>query len=343
MGIKTYLLVSRENVLKGLDKALIDYRVAALKHKDERVLYDYISDASEIELKYHPTVLSLKKFFYPQDEVILEYTLDGKTEAKIQKEPLVLFGVRPCDLNAFKILAEDFADDNGDPNYLARWQNAIVIGIDCKKICDKYAFCYKVQTENAKGGYSVMLYEINAKNYLLETIDQKGEDFVKKYFKTEKAKGDEFAKFQKQKARGFAKEKPFKDLDKFPEIFAKSNHHPIWEQEGSRCLSCGSCIMVCPTCYCFDVKDELDLNLKKGKKIRSWDACMLDCFAVVSGGENFRHTKVGRLKHRINRKFNFLMKKHKMAVCVGCGRCVRACLVEISPKTIAAAIVNDEK
>jgi ferredoxin len=65
---------------------------------------------------------------------------------------------------------------------------------------------------------------------------------------------------------------------------------------------------------------------------------MLSSFATVGSGENFRHTATNRLHHRINRKFNFLMKKHGQAVCVGCGRCVRACLAEISPKKIAEAI-----
>jgi predicted molibdopterin-dependent oxidoreductase YjgC len=99
--------------------------------------------------------------------------------------------------------------------------------------------------------------------------------------------------------------------------------------------------MVCPTCYCFDVADELALSLKKGERIRRWDACMLSSFAVVAGGENFRHAAKQRLHHRLDRKFNFLMKKHNQSVCVGCGRCVRACLADISPKTVVEKIVGE--
>lgn len=340
---KDFLLISKANLLKGIDKALKDFKVAALTHRDERVLFDYITKSGEIEFQHHPTVLPPKKFFFPQDEILLEYTNDGKVAAKIIAEPLVLFGIRPCDLNGMKILNEAFADDNGDPNYLAKLEKTVVIGMDCKEVCDQDAFCFKVQTQNAKGGYNIMLYELRNKDFLLETADKKGADFVAKYFVTQKAMGDEYDDFQRQKELGFRDAKPFKNLDKFPEIFAKNNQHPVWAEEGSRCLSCGSCIMVCPTCFCFDVQDEMELNMQKGKKIRKWDACMLDCFAVVAGGENFRKTATDRLRHRINRKFNFLMKKHGMAVCVGCGRCVRACLVEISPKKIAAALVEDSE
>lgn len=343
MSVKTELIISKENLLGGLQKALSDYQVAALTHRGERVLYDYITDSSEIELAYAPTVLPPKKFVYPQNEVILEYTGDGKVKAKIDAKPLVLFGITPCDLNGMKILNEAFADGHGDPNYLAKLAKTIVIGKDCKKICDKDAFCFKVNSHEARGGFDVMLYELG-NTYAISIATDKGKEFVKNYFATERAKGDEINVFRKEKAAVFGKEKQyqFKDLEKFPETFEANLSHPIWDQEGARCLSCGSCIMVCPTCYCFDVVDAPATATKPGTRTRTWDACMVDSFAVVAGGENFRNTPKARLQHRINRKFNYLMKKHGQAVCVGCGRCVRACLASISPKVIAEAI-NDEK
>jgi sulfhydrogenase subunit beta (sulfur reductase) len=335
------LVVSKDNLLQGLNKARCNYDIAALTKKGERWLYDYVKDSGEICLNYKPTVLSPKKFFFPQDEAILSYTNDGKVNAKIEAKPLVLFGIRPCDLNGIKILTEAFADDHGDPNYLAKREKAVLIGIDCHCFCgDKHAFCYKVKGQNVDSGYDVMLYA-SGKGYAIEAITEKGRDFVVKYFQTEAGSGKEVTEFNKQKEANFAKYKPFPGLDKFPQTFKANSNHPIWEKEGSRCLSCGSCIMVCPTCYCFDVKDEWNLNLKGGERVRCWDACMLDCFATVSGGENFRKHATERLHHRINRKFEYLMEKHKQAVCVGCGRCVRACLAEISPKTIAAAISGD--
>jgi sulfhydrogenase subunit beta (sulfur reductase) len=338
MSTKTSeLVITTDNLLQGIDKALIDYQIAALTKKNGQELYDYVTNSGEINLEYQPTVLSPKKFFFPQEEVILEYTPDGKIGAKIEANPLILFGVRPCDLNGFKVLYEAFADDNGDPNYLAKLEKSLNIGIDCKKICDEHAFCFKVGSQNATGGFDVMLYELG-NGYAIETASEKGRQFVDKYLTTSKAKGDELSSFRQQKEAGFGKEKPFKNLEKFPETFEKNKHHPVWEQEGSRCLSCGSCIMVCPTCYCFDVKDEWQLNLKKGERKRKWDACMLSSFSTIGSGENFRHKATARLHHRINRKFNFLMQKHGQSVCVGCGRCVRACLAEISPKKIAAAI-----
>ena len=334
-------IVTKKNLLQGLDKVLADYQVASLTKRCGQVLYDVIESSSEVMLDYQPTVLSPKKFFFPQDETILEYTSDGDICATVEAKSLVLFGIRPCDLNGFKILHEAFADDHGDPNYLAKVEQAVVIGMDCDQVCDKDAFCYKVNSQEATVGFDIMLYA-SEDDYAIYIASNKGRKFVDKYLITSKATGDEIKAFKKRKAENFSEKKPFKNLEKFPEIFEKNKHHSIWEKEGKKCLSCGSCIMVCPTCYCFDVCDEWQLNLKKGERVRKWDACMLAPFAVVGSGENFRHSATARLHHRINRKFNFLMKKHGQSVCVGCGRCVRACLADISPQVIAEAINGED-
>ncbi len=177
--------------------------------------------------------------------------------------------------------------------------------------------------------------------FVILPITVKGKDFVLQYIKVNPGDSNLEQEADDIKAKGFYGHYPLKNLDSLPKCFEENKHHPIWEEEGSRCLSCGSCILVCPTCYCFDVADELALNLKTGERLRRWDACMLHAFSTVSGGENFRKKATERLKHRIHRKFNYLMKKHGQSVCVGCGRCVKACLAKISPKQIAQKIVGE--
>lgn len=338
------LSISKTDLLNGIDKALTDYKVAALTKKGEQALYNYVSASSEIELEYRPTVLSPKKFFFPQDEVLVEYTAEGKVTPKIAAEPLLLFGIRPCDLHGIQILDEAFADSNGDPNYLAKREQAIIIGMDCNKICDEHAFCYKVKANeiNDKAAFDMVLYELNNDIYAIHVANDKGKQFVAKYFATKDLDQSQLTNYKQQKQANFGEHKSFKDLEKLPEVFEQNKQHQAWQEEGDRCLSCGSCIMVCPSCYCFDVADELALSLKQGERLRRWDACMLSSFAEVAGGENFRGKAVDRLHHRISRKFDYLMRKHGQPVCTGCGRCVRACLAKISPKTIVEKI-NGEK
>jgi ferredoxin len=342
MSEKTILQAAKGDVLAGLDKASSDYKIAALTKKEEKVLYDIVGNSKEIELEYSPTVLSPKKFFFPQEEVFLEYTADGKVNPKIEATPLVLFGIHPCEANAIKIMDEAFAESHGDPNYLAKRDAAVIICIDCQDVCDEDAFCYKVKSQHADAGFDLKLYDLGD-DYAITVNTEKGKAFVEKYVTTKDADHAAVENYKLSKIKAFSKYTPFKELEKLPEVFEANKDHAVWKEEGDRCLSCGSCIMGCPTCYCFYVADELALNLQRGERIRRWDACMLSGFASVASGENFRETAEDRLKHRIYRKFDYLMVKHGQSVCVGCGRCVRACLAEISPKKIVEALTGEQE
>ncbi len=340
---KSFFQITKKDLQKAIDNFLNDYRVAALTEKNGKTLFDFIESSVEIAEEYKPTVLSPKKFFFPQEEVLVEYTMDGKVAAKIESYPMVLFGLRPCDINANNIMDEAFAESHGDANYLAKREQSIIIGMDCIELCDEDSFCNRVDSHKALSGFDIMLYEFGDK-YIFECGNDKGVDFAARYLGSESADKSLYDEFQSAKNDNFAKhEGPFKDLDYLPGVFEHTKDHAIWDEEAKRCLSCGSCIMVCPTCYCFDVADELSLNLKEGQRLRRWDACMLGNFAKVAGGESFRKDVSNRVRHRINRKFNFLMRKHGRPVCVGCGRCVRACLADISPKEIVEVITGEKE
>jgi ferredoxin len=114
-------------------------------------------------------------------------------------------------------------------------------------------------------------------------------------------------------------------------MMRRAYEHPHWVELGERCLACGSCTNVCPTCFCFDVYDQIDMALEQGERWRKWDSCQLDLFASVAGGENFREHRAERQRHRFMRKGRYLFEKYEHLGCVGCGRCARACLVDITP------------
>ena len=125
-----------------------------------------------------------------------------------------------------------------------------------------------------------------------------------------------------------------------PEILDESYDSLIWDALSRNCFSCGTCNLVCPTCYCFDVREVVEMNLLEGRRERRWDGCMLQNFAEVAGGENFREHKADRLRHRIFRKGKYMREMFGKSGCVGCGRCDRHCTAGISIQQICKQLAT---
>jgi ferredoxin len=140
-----------------------------------------------------------------------------------------------------------------------------------------------------------------------------------------KAKGD----FDARKAGKYPRKLPY-DTRYLPEMLDSSYDSLLWDALARRCFSCGTCTNVCPTCYCFDVMDELNIDAKSGSRERMWDSCQLKVFAGVASGENFRDSRGSRLRHRMFRKGKYILERTGRLGCVGCGRCVSHCVADIS-------------
>jgi formate hydrogenlyase subunit 6/NADH:ubiquinone oxidoreductase subunit I len=108
-----------------------------------------------------------------------------------------------------------------------------------------------------------------------------------------------------------------------------------------KCVGCGTCNLVCPTCYCFDVEDEVDVSLEGGSRHRHWDGCMLREFSAVAGGEVFRKNLAARQRHRVYRKFKYISDTTGEPWCVGCGRCTAFCTAGISIVNMVNRLVQE--
>ncbi|MGD9497232.1 MAG: 4Fe-4S dicluster domain-containing protein, partial [Armatimonadota bacterium] len=126
----------------------------------------------------------------------------------------------------------------------------------------------------------------------------------------------------------------------FADILEQGEFDEIWHDISSRCYSCGSCNTTCPTCFCFDINDEFDLGLAGGRRVRTWDSCQLQEFALVAGGHNFRRLRWQRVRHRWHRKFLYLFRDFGSPYCTGCGRCSRACTADINIVDVSNRIIE---
>ncbi|OHD14273.1 MAG: Ni/Fe hydrogenase subunit beta [Spirochaetes bacterium GWD1_27_9] len=323
--------------------------------KDEKVIapvlkgnqsytFTEVKSADEISLKYLPTILPPKKYFMPQHETLIEYDKRNgqKVHCVVEVEDLVIFGVHTCDLAGIQCLNMIFADRPKDMNYLIRKNRITLIGLECNSYCDEFASCALMGNHIPKGGYDLLFTDLG--NYFFVEINtRKGEELIEKTNLFENADSnhqEELNKLRKLKESIF---KPEVDIDKneIPSLFKKKFESKIWEDIGERCLSCGNCTNVCPTCYCFDVLDIPDLNLKTGKRVRVWDSCQNEPFAKISGGESFREKRGDRKRHRFNRKFRYPVERYGKFFCTGCGRCSRTCMAKIDLKETIRDLIKE--
>jgi sulfhydrogenase subunit beta (sulfur reductase) len=148
----------------------------------------------------------------------------------------------------------------------------------------------------------------------------------------------DFAEYKHRSSRRRAAYRARLELGDLPEILEMEYQSPVWKEMGDRCLSCGSCSMVCPTCYCFDVSDEIELGSRAGRRVRSWDSCLLRTHALVAGGENFRGPRASRIKFRYYHKQRGFVAEYGRSSCVGCGRCAVVCPAKIDIVSVIETI-----
>jgi len=314
--------------------------------KGQKHVFAPLARGADLVVDYVSTLLPPKKYLFPARETLLRFRVGAppELEAVVEAPAHTIVGVHPCDLRGIWGLDRTFGDDNVDTNYAARRQAVTLIGVDC--LPDEHCFCTSVGSHLPEAGtFDLFLTDIGLA-YTVEVGSERGRALLLRHAQTREATGADLAQLQQRRRQ---KERAIQahlqaDVQTLPLLFESLQKSSIWEELGAKCLSCGSCNLVCPTCYCFDVGDLMQLNLTDGERVRQWDGCLLTDFAVVAGGHNFRRETKGRLRHRYYRKFQYLMTRYGRSFCTGCGRCSRACLVHINPPdTINALVAEGEK
>ncbi len=317
----------------SLVKALLSQiEVVGVKRKDGKFHFDKIESPDELCLDYDVTLIPPKKYLLPPRETLLTIGLGEamQVEPAIDVTPRIILGVHPYDIKAIELMDAVFSDSNPDANYMERRRNTVIVGVDCKNPSPN-AFCPSMGTATTETGFDLLLTDIG-EQYVVAIGSEKGEELLKKHARTRQATGADLAqrKAVQEEALGKYKLSIHVPVEEIPDLLERNYDHPIWEELAAKCLSCGSCTMVCPTCICFDVQDDMELNLTDGERFRQWDSCMLQDFAKVATGENFRRDATSRLRHRYFRKGKYMLERWGKLGCVGCGRCITACLAEIA-------------
>ncbi|MFC2145998.1 4Fe-4S dicluster domain-containing protein [Acidobacteriota bacterium] len=324
------LKISKDDLISFIDKKLTENKskTIGVVKKGSHYVFAPLNSASELCLDYNVTLLPPKKYFLPPKEVLLKFTPKdpGSYAAVNSCEPITIVGIHYYDLAAIYLMDKAFSEGERDENYMKKRENSLLIGIYPTHHF-KYRFSRSITKTQYRKAADLMLVHIGD-YFVVEVLTEKG----KKYLEGANTVENDYSASEIEEAKNLIKDdqKIPIPVELIPNYLEKNYDHPAWEHFAEKCFSCGSCILVCPTCYCFDVKEEVELSLTEGSRTRVWDGCMLEDFATVADGHNFRKEKSSRLRHRIFRKGKYLLEKYGYFGCVGCGRCADACASDIA-------------
>jgi len=320
---------------KGFVNALIadsDLEVIGTMAKGPRFQYGPLEDAEELRLDHDVTILPPKKYFLPTHEELLSYSLTDKFDYKPTRDAKkrVIIGMHPYDMVALQQMDKVYLGPHKDDNYEERRRSTLIIASDILNVSER-SFAASIGTHIVKDGFDLLVTDIG-KRIIVEEGTKAGRELLKKYGTARPATKlhiEAVNKMRDELSSNYSRSvKVLKE--KWGELLQSNMDNPVWEEQSKKCLTCGSCTMVCPTCYCFDVEDNIDIDMKGGNRVRTWDGCLLKDFTAVASGEVFREKVKDRYRHRFYRKGLYLPMRYGFVACVGCGRCASQCLPDIA-------------
>ncbi len=320
-------VISKKNLLSWLGRLVEEKVLIAPMNVEDVLLFQKIARAEDVVLDFDNTALSPKEWFFPPSEALFRVERkDGETElipAGVDQEA-VIFGLRPCDAKGIALMDKPYLDEPMDTLYKEKRDKTTLIGLACSRACAE-CFCTSMgSAPNDSSNLDILLTEIED-GYIIEAITEKGRALLPADLVEESE----------------ATPPPPPSVPSVPaeglvEVVGRVFDAPYWSRLADRCLHCNICAYVCPTCYCFDIRDYVD----KGKieRVRSWESCQSPGFTRIAGGYDPRPTKEARLRQRFYHKMLYFPQKYSEIACVGCGRCVRACPVNIDIREIISEI-----
>ena len=293
---------------------------------------------------------SWKKFLFPPVTKILDATREAggafKVTAAAVDEPKYAFvGVRSCELRAIQVQDRVFLEGPYvDPGYKLRREAAFIVAVNCTQAAPT-CFCVSMRTgPHNDTGYDLVLTEImegQRHEFLVDAGSERGREIIDE-LSLRPAMIADVEGAEAAIGRAVAQNGRRVAIDGMKELLYRNYESPRWDDVAKRCLSCGNCTMVCPTCFCTTVEDATDLTGNEATRTRKWDSCFTLEFSYIHGGSLRPNTR-SRYRQWMTHKLATWIDQFGVAGCVGCGRCITWCPVGIDITEELAAIRRSEE
>ena len=284
---------------------------------------------------------ALKPFVFAPREPLWRSERTGNAAIRFSEinsvpEPLAIIGVRACDLAALQLQDRHFLEGPfSDPGYAARRKNLFLVAVHCTHPADT---CFCVSTGDgprATQGFDLVLHESD-EGYLVQAGSDKGRALAAQWAlaPATAAQQQEADREVEDAARRQVRRLPARNLR---DVLFANLSHPRWEEVAERCLSCGNCTAVCPTCFCHSEADEAALDGGQSLHVRQWDSCFTQGHSYIHGITIRADTRT-RYRQWLTHKLGSWHDQYGRSGCVGCGRCIAWCPVGIDITEEAAAV-----
>ncbi len=331
------------DVLAARNAIVGPVRTGTDRHGKPLYAFEQVSDFHKLQLDYTTTKLPAKRYFLPFREELASFRIDGNDWHKVVDyncdRPYIFFGLHACDINALNKLDKVLLGGVYPmPYYAAKRKNMFIIGFGCRP--QPFCFCRSMGADTALHGFDMFITDIGSR-YVVEILSAAAYNLLTtiRTRMPEEADHVQYMRAVDEKNKQFTAKVDTTDLAKILDMEFQA---PVWKQWGDRCLGCGTCANVCPTCYCYGVEETVDIDLRNARKIKTLYSCNVVDFAEVAGGHNFRPERHIRLKYRYYHKHRGFVEAYEESLCVGCGRCGEACLAGITVPEVIASVRGEE-
>lgn len=330
-------VIVKSEVLSWLLSFADRYRVVApVEQEQGPAVYQEVEADDKIVLDNSSWIMSPRDFFLPREETLLSVNGNGENRRVVdsteEEKPTLLAGIRACDARAIQVLDNVYL--NGpfkDPYYAAKREKLILVGTVCTETRWN-CFCTSVGNPlEWLDSLDATLTDIGERT-LISTRTKAGDGLLSGGGPMDAAEADKRKSDEVRRNLAELETRPFAGKDI---ASAMDWDHPVWAEVAKRCLACGICNYLCPSCSCFDIQDEVVSN-DCIERFRCRDTCQFSDFTRMGAGHNPRTNQLPRSRQRIMHKFSYQPEQFSLFGCTGCGRCIESCPVNIDIRAVVS-------
>ncbi len=339
--------IDKEKWASGIETLKGSYKLSGPVKDNDFHYFKELGKTQLPDLDYNNSRLSPKSSVFPQSEIMMTYSTDDKKddhhvmkEADKDYSPRAFIGIRPCDARSMSLVKLNFdTKDYQDPYWVKAYEASTFVGLACDKPGET-CFCTTTGCgPYGEEGLDVLLSKMDDGGYMAKSLTKKGDTLLKSAGWDTEGDASIYEPRKEAAEKKIESEIRTGNLDTLDTL--DLYNAPFWEDVSFACINCGTCTFACPTCWCFDIQDETRGH--DGVRIKNWDSCMFPLFTVHTTGHNPRGTKLQRVRQRFMHKLKYFVDKYSEGtMCVGCGRCVNQCPVNIDIRNICNKM-NDYK